>query len=560
MTHTGNTSGKLELTWSNKEQRLLAHDDITYEWVDPSDWRVSEVRLLDEVATHGTNSGDNLLIQGDALHALEALACIPEYAERYLGRVKLCYLDLPFNTGQTFQQYDDNLEHSVWLTMLRDRLEQIHRLLADRGSVWVHLDDTEVHRARCVLDEVFGADKYVGTVIWRSSDNSNNDALGLSLDHNEILVYAKSPGWKSNRLEATLDRLPHYGNPDDDPRGPWFDGNPVNSPSPRPNLRYSLTGPDGQEISPPANGWRWERTTLDAKFASGEVYYNESGTGIKRRTYLADHKGLPPSSLWTDIEVTRRDPAGRPTQRRIPHGHNRGAKNHLKALFGLPARHVFATPKPEQLLSKVVRLGTDPGDIVLDCFAGSGTTAAVAHKMGRRWITVELSADTVDTFARPRLLKVLDGSDPGGITDAVGWQGGGGFTEVKVAPSMFERVASHVVLSDWAVNGQLAEAVAAQLKFTREPDGPFIGRRGRTRLAVLDGMVTAGLAEHLVSQLGEQETVVVVAMALEEGIAEHLRALRPGSRARKVPRDLARSGKIPPRLVRLRSTNGGGAR
>ena len=545
------TVGRLELTWANKDRRLLAHDDVTYEWVDPHDWRVSEVRLLDVVTSYGEDVEDNLLIQGDALHALTALTSVPEYAERYLGKVKLAYLDPPFNTGQTFQQYDDNLEHSVWLTMLRDRLEQIHRLLSDDGSVWLHLDDAEVHRARCVLDEVFGADRYVGTVTWRSSDNSNNDALGFSLDHNQILVYAKETGWRSNRLEATLDRLPHYGNPDDDPRGPWFDGNPVNSPSPRPNLRYTLTGPEGQTIEPPANGWRWERATMEAKFASGEIYFNASGTGIKRRTYLADHGGLPPSSLWTEVEVLRRDADGRPKKRSIPHGHNRGAKNHLKSLFGLKASDVFATPKPEQLLEKVIRVATDPDDLVLDCFAGSGTTAAVAHKMGRRWVTVELSAETVDTFLRPRLRKVVDGDDPGGITATVAWTGGGGFTEARVAPSMFEDVDGTVVLADWATNGQLAEAVAAQLRFGLEPAGPFVGRKGRTRLAVLDGMLTVGVADHLLDQLDERENLVVVAMTLEEGVAEHLRKQRPGSRARKVPRDLARPGKLTPRLVRF---------
>ena len=357
---------------------------------------------------------------------------------------------------------------------------------------------------------------------------------------------------------TTLDRLPHYGNPDDDPRGPWFDGNPVNSPSPRPNLRYTLTGPNGQTIDPPSNGWRWGRATLEEKFASGEVYFNAAGTGIKRRTYLADHSGLPPSSLWTDVEVMRRDGDGRPKQRHIPHGHNRGAKNHLKSLFGLPARDVFDTPKPEQLLQKIIKIATGPDDLVLDCFAGSGTTAAVAHKMGRRWVTVELSADTVDTFVRPRLRKVIDGDDPGGITEAVEWQGGGGYTEAKAAPSMFEDVNGTVVLADWATNGQLAEAVAAQLKFPAEPYGPFVGRKGRTRLAVLDGMLTTGIADYLAHQLEETENVVVVAMSLEEGVAEHLRALRPGSRARKVPRDLARSGKLPPRLVRLDRTTDGG--
>jgi len=160
---TSSYSGRLELTWTNKDRTLLAHEDQTYEWVEPADYRVSEVRLLQDVASVGetapqsNRASDNLLIRGDALHALNSLSRLPEFAKAYVGKVKLCYIDPPFNTGQAFEHYDDALEHSVWLTMLRDRLVQIKELLADDGSVWVHLDDAEVHRCRSVLDEVFGS-------------------------------------------------------------------------------------------------------------------------------------------------------------------------------------------------------------------------------------------------------------------------------------------------------------------------------------------------------------------------------------------------------------------
>ncbi len=240
-------SGRLELTWTNKHKTLLAHEGQNYEWVEPGDYRVSEVRLLHDVTKVGETAPDsrratdNLLIRGDALHALDALNNIPEFAREYQGKVKLVYIDPPFNTGQAFEHYDDALEHSVWLTMLRDRLVQIKELMSVDGSVWVHLDDVEEHRARLVMDEVFGVDNFVATVVWRASDNSNNDAQQMSEDHNALLVYAKSPTWTSRR-QVDGAKLAHYRNPDNDLRGPYFDGNPLNSPNPRVNLRYTITG------------------------------------------------------------------------------------------------------------------------------------------------------------------------------------------------------------------------------------------------------------------------------------------------------------------------------
>ncbi len=466
-------SGRLELTWTNKDKRLFAHDDISYEWVSPTDYRVSEVRLLRDAGTVGMSqpddrrSRDNLLIQGDALHALTSLVSLPEFADECAGKVKLVYIDPPFNTGQTFSQYDDNLEHSVWLTMMRDRLLQIRDLLSPDGTVWLHLDDTEVHRARCVMDEVFGTRSFVGCIVWRSSDNSNNDAKQFSTDHNSILVYGRESGWTSNRLPATEDQISHFSNPDNDPRGPWFDGNPVNSPNPRPNLRYTITSSTGYEIKPPPNGWRWSRETLEAKLATGEIRFSADGTSIKRRTYVADHAGLPASSLWVDLEET---------------GHNRQAKGELRKLFpGIPTAELFKTPKPERLMRKILEVATSPGDLVLDCFAGSGTTVAVAHKMGRRWVATEWSDDTLRDFLIPRLTKLVNGEDPGGITDAVGWEGGGGFRILDVAPSMFEADEGMVFLAEWATESALGEATAAQARCAPSPECPARGRNDPAR-------------------------------------------------------------------------------
>lgn len=217
----------------------------------------------------------------------------------------------------------------------------------------------------------------------------------------------------------------HYKNPDNDPRGPWFDGNPVNSPNPRPNLRYTITAPNGNIINPPANGWRWNQEELARRMATGEIRFNESGTGIIRRTYLNEQKGLPPSTLWdiceeplwVDIEET---------------GHTRQAKYEQKKLYpGVTTSDLFKTPKPERVIKKIYDISTEEGDIVLDFFGGSGTSAAVAHKMKRQYILCE-QMDYIETFIVKRLERVVDGED-GGISKEVDWQGGGSFVYCELA-------------------------------------------------------------------------------------------------------------------------------
>ena len=517
--------GRLELTWTNKPLRLLAHDDGSYEWVHPADYRVAEVRLLHDISSVGEVSkrraANNLLIRGDALNALTSISRLPEFAKEYLGKIKLAYIDPPFNTQQSFLDYDDALEHSVWLTMMRDRLLQIRSLLASDGSVWVHCDDSEQHRLRSVMDEVFGSNCFVASIIWRSSDNSNNDAKHFSTDHNYIVVYSKEPNWLSNRLEPTPDQVTHFSNPDNDPDGPWFDGNPVNSPNPRANLRYTITSPTGFEIPPPPNGWRWSRETLEARMATGEIRFSPDGKGIRRRTYLRDHAGLPASSLWTDLEET---------------GHNRQAKAEIKKLVpGVPTAELFKTPKPERLLKRILEVASQPGDIILDCFLGSGTTAAVAHKLGRRWIGIEYEPATVEKYVLPRLTKVVSGKDAGGITSLVKWPGGGGFQLLEVSPSMFESEEGLVFLASWMTNGALAEATAAQLGFEYEVDPPFVGRKGRTRLAVVDGIVNESVVRLLASALPDRERLVICGTGIDTEARPILRELRPGSTLRKIP-------------------------
>lgn len=527
---TRDYEGRLELTWTNKHLRLLAHDNGSYEWVSAADYRVAEVRLLHHAAVLGEvekrRAAPNLLIRGDALNALTSLARLPEFAQHYLGKVKLAYIDPPFNTQQSFLQYDDALEHSVWLTMMRDRLLQTRDLLAPDGSVWVHLDQSEVHYCKALMDEVFGRGNFVGEVIWRAADSSNNDAKQFSVDHNTLLVYSREPGWRSVQLARGEDNNAHYSNPDDDPKGPWFPGN-VSSPNPRENLRYVIDvtfGWTGTPIPPPANGWRWQAGTVMEKVDAGEIVLREDEPGkprLIRKTYLADQSGLAPSSVWGDVEET---------------GHNRQAKYELKKLFpGKPTSELFKTPKPERLIYRILAVATNPGDLVLDFFLGSGTTAAVAHKAGRRWVGVEMSPETLADFALPRLTKVVNGEDGGGVTPLAEWSGGGGFRVMDVASSMFEADGGIVFLAEGMTNGLLAEATAAQLGFAYELEPPFAGRKGRTRLAVVDGIVTEAVVRLLVSALPESERVVVCGTAIDTDVRPLLRELRPGSTLRKIP-------------------------
>lgn len=519
-------AGRLELTWTNKHLRLIDQLDGSYEWVDPADWRVSEVRLLQdreaigETGPDDQRAADNLVIQGDALAALRALTDLPEFAEQYAGKVRLVYIDPPFNTGQTFEHYEDALEHSVWLTMFRDRLLQIKRLLAPNGSVWVHLDDAEVHRARCVMDEVFGPGNFIATIVWEKADSPRNSARHFSTDQDYLLVYANSAeAWRPNRLPRDASINAKYTNPDNDPRGRWF-GDNLRANKPYKDAQYEVVGPTGRTHRvPPGRYWRVSRERFDELDADDRIWWGSDGNAFPTlKRFLADVGDVVPRTIWGNREV----------------GSNRSSKNVIKKLF--PGREPFATPKPERLMERIIHIGSDPGDIVLDCFGGSGTTAAVALKMGRRFVTVEREAATVDTFLVPRLTKVVKGDDPGGVTEVHDWTGGGGFRVLDVAPSMFDADEDGTVyLADWATDRHLAETTAAQLGIEYDPEGPFSGSRGRVRLAVIDGLINRPILEALSAHLGDDETLLAAGTAVAPDAEAVARELVRGARVRKIP-------------------------
>ena len=539
----GQYEGRLELTWTNKHLNLLADEDGRYEWLPPSDYRVAEVRLLHEVETVGEvgtdRRTDNLLIRGDALHALTSLTDLPEFSSQLSGGVQVAYIDPPFNTQQAFENYDDALEHSVWLTLMRDRLVQIKKLLTESGSVWVHLDDSEMAYCRVMMDEIFGRENFVGNIIWQKLPTREN-RTDLSTIHDYIIVFAKNRRtWAANRnlLPYGEEQQARFQNPDEDPRGPWasLPAHGKAEKGRRAAQFYTVTLPSGRDVDPPLGRcWIYTRARFDEMVADNRIWFGRKGDGVPRvKVFLSEVKqGLVPISLWLKDEV----------------GTTAEAKQEIVALF--PNETPFSTPKPERLIQRILQIASNPGDVVLDCFVGSGTTAAVAHKMDRRWVGIEWSADTVARFARPRLEMVVKGEDAGGITDEANWTGGGGFRLLDVAPSMFAASDGMVFLADWATNTALGEATAAQLGYDFEPDAPFCGRKGRTRLAVIDGLVNVDVVQLLVDRLLEKERLLVCGTAVEDEASTFLRDSGKGS-IRKIPAAILRYYERPSRLRSL---------
>lgn len=523
-------TGRLTLTWANKDRALLSHGESGYEWVDRDDPRAREVRLLDEVDRVGDvrgDAGDNLLIRGDSLDALRALVHTPELAAEYRGKVKLVYIDPPFNTGQAFEHYDDSLEHSVWLGMMRERLVLIKELLSPEGSVWVHLDDAEMAYCKVLMDEIFGRQNFVASLVWQKSDTVRNDATRFSSAHDIILVSAANlSNWRANRLPRSERMNKVYRNPDNDPRGPWL-AVPLQGPNIRPNLTYAVVSPKTgkSHMPPPGNCWRRSKPEVEQMIAEDRIYFGKDGNGVPQiKKFLTEVGDSVPSTVWQVEEV----------------GGNRQSKSEMRLLF--PDEVPFATPKPERFVERVMQVSSNPGDIVIDCFAGSGTTAAVAHKMGRRWVTVELSENTADTFTKPRLAKVVAGNDPAGITESAGWSAGGGFRDLRIAPGIWEVHAADGALDVYraeSVNTEtLTRSVAAQLGYRLIDDPVFSGVRGRSRLVVIDGVADATAVTDIAAALAEGQTALVAATSVTEDAQTTLRDLSKGSRVIRIPRDL----------------------
>ena len=405
---------EIQLQWPNKHLPLQASGATDYEWVEPTDPRLQKPVQFERLTSGSLSCHSNVLAIGDGLDVLEALRVNTTVLN---GGIRLVYIDPPFNTQVNFRQYNDSMQRSMWLSMMRDRLVALREHLAENASIWVHLDDVEVHRARAVMDEVFGESAFVASVIWQKK-TSRDSRAAFSSNHDTILVYAPSgpKRWKTSRnLLVKDDAL--LRNRDDDPRGPWADA-PFTAPGYRQAQHYEIVTPTGRVLRPPrGRSWYATEPTFRALLADGRIWFPKGGDGSPRlKLFASQIRGLVPFTVWGATDT----------------GTNDDAKRHLLAMF--PDIEVFDTPKPESLLERIIHIATNPGELVVDIFGGSGTTAAVAHKMRRRWVIAERNSQTVLDFLLPRMRHVVDGTDPDGATHATNWGGGGSFDVVHASP------------------------------------------------------------------------------------------------------------------------------
>ena len=408
----------------SKREKAESRQDL-FSGLEPTPDQGSSEKLSTETAMQNRPAAavaptrDNLLIQGDNLEALKALLPL------YRGQVKCIFIDPPYNTKSAFEHYDDNLEHAQWLTMMLPRLQLLRELLSEDGSIWVTIDDNEGHYLKVLMDEVFGRGNFVANVVWEKTTSARNDALFFSGDHDHMLVYAKGiRKFRFNGVERTATAEAAYSNPDNDPRGPWREGDYkcAKTADERPNLFYAITHPvTGEAVWPRRERvWAYGQTEHQRHVRDNLLWWGKNGgySLPKLKRFRTDApEFLVPRTLWRAEEVSQ----------------TRTARTEMKELFG---SEPFATPKPEALLRKVFHIASNPNDLILDSFLGSGTTAAVAQKMGRRWIGIEMG-EHAKTHCLPRLQKVLDG-EQGGISKAVNWQGGGSFRFLRLGAPVFD--------------------------------------------------------------------------------------------------------------------------
>ena len=426
---------KLELTWYGKDEPMQIEPRLLIENAELSNCKPK-------------SKTENMLIHGDNLLALKALE------SQYAGKVKCIYIDPPYNTGSAFEHYDDNLEHSTWLGLIKPRLELLRTLLNDEGSLWISIDDDEGHYLKVLCDEIFGRNNFVSTVIWEKKFSPQNDAKWLSDSHDFILVYAKDKEiWRPNLLPRTAEMDSRYKNPDNDPRGPWTSGD-LSVRTYSAATDYPIELPSGRVVTPPESRcWVVSKERFEELRADNRIWFGENGNNVPRvKRFLSEVKqGTVSKTIFFRDEV----------------GDNQEAKREVKVFNSI---HVFATPKPERLVQRVIHLASNPGDLVLDSFLGSGTTAAVAHKMGRRWIGIEMG-DHAYSHCKVRLDKVISGEDGGGITKDVQWQGGGEYRFFELAPSLINIDPFGEAIINRKYNAEmLAAAVALHEGYKYQPD------------------------------------------------------------------------------------------
>ncbi|MBQ6207879.1 MAG: site-specific DNA-methyltransferase [Oscillospiraceae bacterium] len=501
---------KLELTWYGKDTPIRV-----------------EPRLLIENASLSNCAAcpdtENLLIHGDNLLALKALE------RKYAGQVKCAYLDPPYNTGSAFEQYDDNLEHSIWLNLMYPRICLLRSLLSNEGSVWISLDDNEAHYMKVLCDEIFGRHNFLADVAWEKSDSPRMDAKLFSTRYDHTLVYAKNVNQVTIH-QIELSSVPsHYDKTDESGRKyylkPLRAMNQNDSREARPNLYYPLAAPDGSSVYPQrpdgSDGtWRWSMQKVESNPHLIEWVQGRKGWSPYYRIYADEHTTRPPETLWRFEDA----------------GSNRVSKAEIKSLF--KTEKAFETPKPEKLIQLILNIATDPGDLVLDSFLGSGTTAAVAHKMGRRWIGVEMGEHAY-TPCKVRLDKVVVGEDKGGVTKAENWNGGGGYRFFELAPSLINRdeFGEEIINPDYDAN-MLAAAVALHEGFAYQPDETVFWKQSKANKAsflfVTTRHVNADWLASIHASMNEGEYLSIACRSYDKGLEKAY----PNIDIRKIPQML----------------------
>jgi len=484
---------KLELTWIDKdkrsklEPRVLVHDsELSY-----------HAKKRDGIAQF-----DNRLIFGDNLLGLKALE------QEFAGKVKCVYIDPPYNTGSAFSDYDDGLEHSLWLSMMKPRLELLQRFLTEDGSIFIQIDDNEGHYLKLLADEVFGRKNFVTCFIWQKVDSPNDNKVSITPDHEYILCYARDNEKVRFHQMKDPSLLEAYRGPDTSGRmyrDRLLKKNGKNSlREDRPSMFFSIPGPDGADVWPIHDDgkeacWAHGKASVMKMLASNELIWRDRGTEGKplwtpyTREFAPENPVRPYPTIWTDVLTSRQ------------------AKAHQKDL--LPEAPLFSTPKPEQLLERILEMATSEGDLVLDSFAGSGTTGAVAHKMGRRWIMIEMG-EHCHTHIIPRLKKVINGTDQGGISQALGWKGGGGFRYYRLASSLIKKDAwgNEIINPDYNPE-MVAEAVCKLEGFTYAPSETEFWRQGYSTendfIYVTTQTLTVEQLERIGDEVGPKSSLLI---------------------------------------------------
>lgn len=495
--------GKLELTWVGKDERVRLEPRVLIE--DPS-------------KSYGDPNAENMLIYGDNLLALKALEA------EYTGKVKCVFIDPPYNTGSAFEHYDDGLEHSLWLSLIRDRIELLRNLLSDNGSLWITIDDNECHYLKVMCDEVFGRVNFVANAIWQKKYSPQNDAKWLSDNHDHIIIYAKNKDvWRPEMLPRTEEMDNRYKNYDNDSRGPWKPDNLLRKDRQESGV-FTIITPSGRKCDPPpGRSWRTTKENFKKSVADNRIWFGKDGNNIPAiKRFLSEVKcGRTCMTIWEYEEV----------------GHTQDAQREVTSFN---PSDPFGTPKPEKLMQRIITLATKPGEIVLDSFAGSGTTGAVAQKMRRRWIMCELG-EHCHTHIIPRIKQVIDGTDQGGISQAVNWQGGGGFKYYRLAESLL------VTDKDLSTKGQpvyiinprydekmLIRAICKIENFRYRNEGRLHGISSEKRfLHVTTNLLTQAYLDSLAEDIGKDQSLLIYSTRRKRSLD-----VPDNIEIKKIPRDL----------------------